>query len=393
MNNRYVGHFVVFLVATLFVYIFSISPSLTKAKAFVTNHTINSGGMQVTIKVCPSFWFDDNNRENRQLADLFRHTLNIFIHSPSVANAGIPAFAWRVQGITLDSETMLKEDYRSDGRCRDITTTLNSSQNDTNIDKDGYSPTQLLFNDHRLLRIGVRDKQGFISQYDNKTKQWQGAAIDFGQIIAKNVGKTAVFSRLRSLESRFFALRYGVVDASISLISYSPKRKELAYLSDPYYSTGLVMGTFLPGVGELHRTKKELNTNRQTMVAVQGSSGMAYLKRTFPKINVLSTTTSQEIPSFIEELMADQTRGEVFFVTDELIARRWSKTRLVYVDKQRFLTNKDSYVVAIANEQLLSVVNQIISRGEVEPLYKATGKIVANSAQHNFTTANSINNQ
>jgi ABC-type amino acid transport substrate-binding protein len=367
MKNQYLGHIVIFLVATLFVYIFTISPSLTKAKAVVTFQQEKGDELLVRMKVCPPFWFDENSSKNIELKNLHRNTLAKLIKDKPSSNL-IPE-TWLVEEITLDSENLIKEDYKADGRCQDLSTQLQNHE-DVGTAKMGSSHVARLFQDDNILRVGVRDKQGFISKFDPKSRKWRGAAIDFGHLIAKEMGKTAVFTRLKSLESRFTALRFGVADLSISLISYTKERSEFAYLSDPYYTTGLVLGTFVSG-DERHllRIRSDINSPKNTIVAVHGSNSVAYIKNNFPKSNIVTTTTSAEIPAYVNELMADPSRENIFFITDELIASRWPDSRMVYVDEKRLLTNNDAYVVAMGDLNLLSVVNRVIASGGIGNLY------------------------
>jgi ABC-type amino acid transport substrate-binding protein len=353
MKNQYAGHIVIFLVAILFAYIYSISPSLTKAKAKVTEQLTLKDRLLVRTKVCASFWFDDDSRDNRELKDLFRTTLGKFIQDKTPSS-------WLVESINLDSETLIKEDYQADGRCQDISVKLIKGQGETTD----------LFQDKSVLRIGVRDKQGIVSQFNPNTKEWRGVAVDFGRLIAKKMGKKAVFTRLKSLESRFTVLRYGVADLTISLITKTAKRAEIAYLSDTYYTTGLVLGTFAnKGEEQMYSSRVELNSNSQTLVAVNGSSGVDFIRKNYPKSNIVTTTTSAEIPGHVHELMSDPTRGDIFFITDELIASRWQDSHVVYVDGKRLLTNNDSYVVAMGDKSLLATVNKVIASGEVKAIY------------------------
>jgi ABC-type amino acid transport substrate-binding protein len=368
MKDQFSGHIVIFLVATLFAYIYTISPSLTKAKVSITGQQVDGASVWVRMKVCPSFWFDDNRRENLELKVLFRSTLAKLLHGQIPTTTPPPPASWRVEAIDLDSEKLIKEDYQADGRCRDISVQLQDHEIDKKPGQE-LLPTSTLFQDSSTLRIGVRDKQGFISQFDPKSQEWRGAAIDFGRLIAKELGRKVIFTRLKSLDSRFFSLRYGVVDLTISLISHSLEREEIAYLSNPYYSTGLVMGTFTTGEGNPIKSMAELNSNQQTIVAVQGSSGIEFIQTHLPKVNIVTTTTSSEIPSHISHLMADPSRSAIYFITDELIARRWSNSRLVHIDNKRLLTNNDSYVVAIGDATLLPAVNRVIASGAVDSIY------------------------
>ncbi|MBF0447082.1 MAG: transporter substrate-binding domain-containing protein [Magnetococcales bacterium] len=368
MASKSFDHIIIFLVIVLFVYIFTISPSLTKAKATVTSHQINGSLMKIGVKVCPSFWFDDHSRENKELKTLFRQTVADFIQKIP-ATSKTPEAGWRVENIRLDSETLLKEEYKADGRCQDLTVELeNIGQGVLEPDLTlGFIPR--LFQDDRLLRVGVRDKQEFISSYNPKTKHWTGAAIEFAHRIAKKLGRQVRFVRLKSLDARFFALRYGAADLSISLISHTPEREEIAYLSDPYFDTGLVMGTFVPGNARDKRSSAQLNSKRHTIVAVQGSNGVEFVQRTLPKANLITTVTAAEIPSHVHELMTDNAREEIFFVTDELIARHWPESRLVLFDGRRLLNKHDSYVVAMENEALLIPVNEVIRNDDIATLY------------------------
>ncbi|MBF0380094.1 MAG: transporter substrate-binding domain-containing protein [Magnetococcales bacterium] len=370
MSNQYLSHVVIFLVATLFVYIFSISPSLTKAKTKVTSQQEAGDELLVRMKVCPPFWFYEKSSKNSELKSLYRNTLAKLIEKRSRAKSN--KNVWRVEAISLDSENLIKEEYRADGRCQDLSTQL---KNHTNLQNTDLGDDQIshLFQDDKILRIGVRDNQGFISQINPKTRMWHGAAIDFGSLIAKEMGKKAVFTRLKSLESRFTALSYGVADLTISLISHTKERAEIAYLSEPYYTTGLALGTFVSGKESyLSRTRDNLNSAKNTIVAVHGSNSVEYIINNFPKSNIVTTTTSTEIPAYVHELMADPSRENVYFITDELIASRWPDSRMVYVDKKRLLTNNDAYVVAMGDVDLLPVVNRVIAKGGIDKLYTAS---------------------
>jgi ABC-type amino acid transport substrate-binding protein len=370
MKIQYIGRVVVFLVVALFVYIFTISPSFITAKAVVGGERIEDGELLLGIKVCPSFWFDEDHRDNRDLKLLFRANLAEFIQNKYATSTSTPASSWRVKALNLDSEILPKDDYQADGRCRDISARLYNKKRDYEPTDKGRDATSILFQDKSILRIGVRDHQGYISELDPKTKEWRGAAVDFGRLIAAEIGRKAVFTSLKSLDSRFFALRYGVADLSISLISFSEERANKAYLSQPYYSTGLILGTFLPGEEAfLSRSRAELNLNQQTILAVQGSSSIEFIRTHYPKSNIVTTTTSAEIPEYARNLMADSDVEDIFFVTDELIARGWTDSRLVYVDGKRLLTNNDSYVVATADTALLELVNRVIASGAVSTLY------------------------
>ncbi|MBF0454482.1 MAG: transporter substrate-binding domain-containing protein [Magnetococcales bacterium] len=369
MKGRYSSHLVIFLVAILFIYIYSISPSFIQPKATITSQKRVGESLHIKMRVCPAFWLDDNSRENKGLKTLFRTTLYHHLQEQPFTDETAPP-VWRVEKMTLDSEVMFKEEYQADGRCRDISLLLSNKRGLEESPPPNSDPIALLFQDQKLLRIGVRDKQGFISYFDNDTKEWKGAAIDFGLLIAEELGKKAVFTRLRSLDSRFFSLRYAVTDLNISLISHSAKRERVAYLSKPYYTTGLVLGTFLPGEGDMKRTSASLNSKQKSVVAVQGGSSLHAIHAHLPKINLVTTVTSSEIPGVAQELMTDQSRGEVFFVTDELIARRWPNSRLVYLDEKRLLTHNDKYVVAVENPALLEVVNRVITNHTIEALYE-----------------------
>ncbi len=374
MNSQNIGHVVVFLLVALFVYIFSIAPSFTKANAVVTEESSRGRELQVNVKVCPSFWFDDDQRDNRELKNLFRTRLYEFISNKYADSTTMPPGSWRAGSIQLVSETPTTENYKPDGRCRDIAVQLASRTTDAEVDNGNHeavSAVSNLFQDHKLLRVGVRDAHGFIIQFNPKSHQWRGAAIGFAVLIAEKLGRKVEFTRLKSLESRFDAIRYGVADLTISLISYSPQRAKRAYLSNPYYNTGLVLGTFKTIEEETTavRTRTELNSKKNTVLAVDGSSSLDYIKANLPKINLLTTTTNTEIPALSRELMAAPEAGDIYFITDELIARRWSEAAMIHVDGKRLLTDDDSYVVAIGDEALVAPVNAVIATGSVEKIF------------------------
>ncbi len=218
------------------------------------------------------------------------------------------------------------------------------------------------------MRIGVRDKQSFISRFDQKRGEWSGAAIDFGHLLATALGRKALFVPLRHLDARFTAIHFGVVDLTISLISHTSERQKLAYLSKPYFQTGLVLGDFSGEGGRVIRTP-QLNNAYVTIVAVSGSLGERSISNNFPRAELVLVENAALIPEKVRTLVASSPKVAHYFVTDEAIAHRWTSARLLLVDGEKLLTRDDNYVVAMDSADLLPTVNRVIHEKAIAKLY------------------------
>ena len=62
-------------------------------------------------------------------------------------------------------------------------------------------------------------------------------------MIGAKVGKDVQFVQLHSANQRLSAVEHGMVDLVISLLSYTDDRATQVDLSEPYFTTGLIIGT------------------------------------------------------------------------------------------------------------------------------------------------------
>ena len=335
-----------------------------KPEVTISQARFDANSAQVFIKACPPLFMDNPSREHRTLADLIRQELFSVVQG----RAGIqPGFLWRVNLMAFMSEENFRG-YARDGRCRDIVYVLESVPSSTDRKKDTLED---VFQDRTHLRIGVRDGQSFISRRNAQTGQWQGAAIRFGRLIAKTLHRKPVFTPLTSVASRFTAIRYGVVDLTISLITQTAERGERAYLSSPYFYTGLVLATLGNRKEIVALTSQELNNHYNTVIAVRGSTGERVVRQRFPKVKlVLVEQTAKIQPEFVK-LAKRQASKTLFFVTDELIARGWQQAEVLHVDGSDLLARDDQYVVAMGSSELVPIVNRIIVQEKIPMLYNA----------------------
>ncbi len=353
MKNR-VAHVVTFLIVLLGTYIFSISPSLFHPKARITALVVADNRATVHARVCPPHFLYDPHPADGTLRGLVRNT----IHDAILEEERLSGRHWRVGPFNLDSELLPDDKYLPDGRCRDVTAELRALAAD-----DGD-----LFQEKTVLRVGVRDGQSFISRLDPATGEWRGAAIDFAHMLATAMGRQARFTRIRHLNARFTAIQYGVVDLTISLISHTPEREELAFLSLPYFETGLVLGDF-SGRGKRIIRTQQLNNAYVTIVAAAGSVGEKSIRKNFPRAGLVLVESADMIPDRVRALAVASPKVAHYFVTDEAIAHRWPGARVLLVDGEKLLTRDDNYVVAMGRADLVPVVNRVIRQQRIAQLY------------------------
>ncbi|MGE0527667.1 MAG: substrate-binding periplasmic protein, partial [Bdellovibrionales bacterium] len=111
-----------------------------------------------------------------------------------------------------------------------------------------------------VLRVGVRDGYRLLAEQHGAA--WFGADINFAEAVGAKLNRRVEFYPLKNADERISLTRAGVVDMSISLITITEDRKKQVSFSNPYFKTGLVMGTFnYPMLEKNPQVIKDLETS------------------------------------------------------------------------------------------------------------------------------------
>lgn len=223
----------------------------------------------------------------------------------------------------------------------------------------------------RPLKIGVRPGYPMISQLDGE--EWNGADITFAKKVARKLGRTPAFVKLSDARSRFVALDNEMADIVISLITYTPERKKMAELSNPYFETGLVAGSLNTETGDNLRSKAQLNAPELTILTGKDTTAETYAKENFPKATLRSIATTVKIYEEARSLEEQNKGKNLVFITDEIIAAGWEGAFFLKLDGKTLLTEEDKYVAAVKKgdpDKLLKAVNAVIKEEDIARTYK-----------------------
>jgi len=222
----------------------------------------------------------------------------------------------------------------------------------------------------RPLKIGVRAGYPMISQLDGT--EWNGAAINFAKKIARKLGRTPSFVKLRDARSRFVALENEMADVVISLITHTKERKKMADLSKPYFKTGLVAASLNVETAEKIRSKKDLNAPEITILVGKDTTAHTYAQKHFQKANIRAAATTVKVYEEARRLEEGGKGGNVVFITDEIIAAVWEGTMFLKLDGNTLLTSDDEYVAAVRKGdpgKLIKAINKVIKEEDISRKY------------------------
>ncbi|OQX26344.1 MAG: hypothetical protein BWK80_10830 [Desulfobacteraceae bacterium IS3] len=220
------------------------------------------------------------------------------------------------------------------------------------------------------LKIGVRAGYPMISQLDGE--EWNGADITFAKKIAAQLGRKPVFVKLSDAKSRFVALENEMTDMVISLITYTPERKKMAELSDPYFETGLAAGSLNVETAESIRSLSQLNSPDITILVGKETTAESYAQKNFGKAAIRSIATTVKVYEESRKLEEEGKGKNAVFITDEIIASVWEGAMLLKLDGKTLLTDEDKYVVAVRKgdpDKLLKTVNKVIKDENIRIKY------------------------
>ncbi len=218
------------------------------------------------------------------------------------------------------------------------------------------------------LKVGLRTGYPMISQLE--AGKWRGAAVVFAKMIGEKVGQPVQFVQLHSARQRLSTVANDEVDLVISLVSYTDERAAQVALSEPYFSTGLVIGT--PNIEALQavKSKAELNDPSYSILVASGTTAEAYARAHFPKAKIETVATSPQIKTLLEAIQQKQKDARVLFITDEVIAALWDVVTLE-LDGKALLTEDEQYVVAAkkGKTDLINAVNKVIRENNISAMY------------------------
>ncbi|MBF0368793.1 MAG: transporter substrate-binding domain-containing protein [Magnetococcales bacterium] len=315
----------------------------------------NNDGIHLVTKVCPQAYYFESNKENTTLRDLLETSIRDVLAEKQI---DLTKTRYQLAAIRLLSESPTP-DYQQDGRCEDLAIQLKKQT-------DSLGPaisSEDVLQRESLLKIGVRPIRN-VSELDSNSQTWSGAAITFGTLIAESLGKKPLFVPLSTTSGRFDSIRFGATDLVISQITQTEQRKELAYLSDTYFNTGLVVGTFDRNFPGAIKDSSVLNIPGIRMVVSKKSTGEAKARNLFPKAELVIVDETGEIPTVLAKKA-----GKGFFITDEVIAGQWREARIVSVAGSSLLTRDDEYVVASWSGALNKQVNEVIRTQKIKALF------------------------
>ncbi len=218
------------------------------------------------------------------------------------------------------------------------------------------------------LKVGLRAGYPMISQLD--AGEWHGAAVVFAKMIGNKVGQPVQFVQLHSASQRLSAVKYGVVDLVISLVTYTDERAAQVTLSEPYFTTGLVIGT--PNIEALQavKSKAELNDPSYRILVAAGTTAEAYARAHFPRAKKETVNSTPKIKTVLETMRQENKDENVLIITDEIIAAPWDVVTLE-LDGKAFLKEDEQYVVAAkkGRTDLINAVNEVIRDNGISEMY------------------------
>ena len=218
------------------------------------------------------------------------------------------------------------------------------------------------------LKVGLRDGYAMISQLEAGV--WSGAAPLFAKMIGEKVGKPLEFVQLYSASQRLSAVEHGVVDLVISLVSYTDDRAKQVALSEPYFTTGLVMGT--PNIEAFQSVARasKLNHPSYKILVGAGTTAEAYARAHFPRAKIEKVDTTPQIKTLLETMRQAKKDANVLFITDEVIAAAWDVVTLE-LDGKTLLTENERYVVAVkqGRTDLVNAINAVIRDENISQMY------------------------
>ncbi|MEE9149100.1 MAG: transporter substrate-binding domain-containing protein [Candidatus Tectomicrobia bacterium] len=218
------------------------------------------------------------------------------------------------------------------------------------------------------LKVGLRTGYPMISQLDDGT--WSGAAPLFASMIGAKVGKDVQFVQLHSANQRLSAVEHGMVDLVISLLSYTDDRATQVDLSEPYFTTGLVIGTTNIEAFQSVARASELNKPAYTILVATGTTAEDYARAHFPRAKIDTVPTTPQINVLLQKMRQEKPGAQVLCITDEVIAAAWDIVTL-QLDGKTLLTDNDRYVVAVkkGNTDLINAVNDVIRANKISEMY------------------------
>ncbi len=309
----------------------------------------------LTVNVCTPQLLYTASRQKYFLREAMRAKVFEVVKEESGTK---PGYGFKVQRMALQSE--LEPDREKKSKlCENIVLDLKIFKSD-----DASITPAKLFGDAEVLRVGIRPGFRKIAYLDANSNTLQGPAIRFAKNLAAKLGRSVEFVHLSTPEGRFKAIEFGAADIVISLITHTKLREKRFFLSEPYFNTGLVLGSFAPDFPSTIYSGHLLNQPTYHSVASANSTGEKALATMFGKSRKHIAETTERIPEIVTKY-----GKKGYFVTDEVIAAQWRNAKIAKINGKTLLTEDEQYVVASWNESFIKAANGLISGGAIEKIY------------------------
>jgi len=219
-----------------------------------------------------------------------------------------------------------------------------------------------------VLKVGLRNGFPMISMKNGSS--WDGAAVIFAEAVGRKLGREVRFVEISTFPKCLSSTKYGMVDMSISLISYRPERAKKYILSKDYFRTGIVAATLNPST--LSTVKKAgFNSARYTAVVAAGTTAETLVKKSFSKMKVVSVRSTPDVyekAKVLELNSKENPDGGIIMITDEVIAMSWPGVFIIEGNKRLFSTDK--YVVVAKNATIQTAINAVIDTDNISEMYQ-----------------------
>jgi|GEM_PF-2521337 len=227
---------------------------------------------------------------------------------------------------------------------------------------------------HRKITVAVRDDYGVFSDYENG--EWSGAAPFFARLIGKKRKAEVVFQRFDTPDQCVNAVRTGMADLAIGLISITPERQEHVDFSKTYLETGVVIATMDAQVAKNVVLANDVTGSFEILVG-RGTTAASHVQKNFPDAVLRETSNSQVAYGLAQSMVIDvrasgsKMEARILVAADETIVSLWPEAIMMELDGQTLRTS-ENYGVAVKkdNQVLLDAVNQVIVNQEITNMYE-----------------------
>lgn len=181
-----------------------------------------------------------------------------------------------------------------------------------------------------------------------------GISVDLAAAFGEFIGKEIEIENIPFV-GLIPSLQNGMIDAIVSSLTVTERRKKVIAFSDPYLTTGLCL---LLSVGSQVNTIEDANEKGRVIVAKSGTSGEQYARLHLPKATV--RILDKESACVLEVI---QKKADAFIYDQFSVLANWQKNpTTTKVNLVPFQREEWAFGISKSQPKLVSQVNEFLKK-------------------------------